>query len=142
MERLIAQCRQRFREHDLSVTPQRLAIYEELLKSKDHPYSEDVFERVRKTFPDISLDTVYRTLTTFAKIGLVHVVEGYGEAKRYDPDISRHHHFRCRVCNKIIDFHDDNFDKLKAPRTFKKNFRISNIKVVLEGVCDKCSEER
>jgi len=120
------------------MTPQRVAIYEELIKSKDHPDSDDIFERVKKGFPDISLDTVYRTLSKFAEIGVVHLVEGYGEAKRYDPDTNKHHHFRCQKCNKIVDFHDKSFDNLKIPKSLQKDFRITNVKVLLEGMCNEC----
>jgi len=141
-EDLIALFRDRCKEHKLNMTPQRVAIYEELIKAKNHPYSEDVFEKVRNVFPDISLDTVYRTLSTFAKIGVVNIVEGYGEAKRYDPDVNPHHHFRCRRCNKIVDFHNQSYDNLKVPKAFRKNFSVTNVKVILEGVCNKCVKRR
>lgn len=120
------------------MTPQRIAIYQELIKSKDHPDSEDIYERIKNVFPDISLDTVYRTLSKFAEIGVVHIVEGYGEAKRYDPDTNKHHHFRCQKCNKIVDFHDVSYDNLKIPRALQNNFSVTNIKVVLEGTCNEC----
>jgi Fur family peroxide stress response transcriptional regulator len=129
------------RQHNLNITPQRVAIYRELIKSKNHPDSEDIFRRIKNTFPEISLDTVYRTLSKFAKIGLVHLVEGYGEAKRYDPDINNHHHFRCRKCNRIIDFHDESYDDFRIPRAFQKNFHVTNVKVLLEGTCDKCTKK-
>ncbi len=137
--KIMAQFREKCRAHSLSITPQRVAIYTELAKSKERPCAEDVFEQVRRTFPDISLDTVYRTLSTFAEIGIVNIVEGYGEAKRYDPDVTAHHHFRCRKCNKIVDFHDDSYDNLRAPRAFRRGFEVTGIKVVLEGLCDKCA---
>jgi Fur family peroxide stress response transcriptional regulator len=136
---IIAAFREKCRAHNLSITPQRVAIYTELAKSKEHPCAEDVFERVRRTFPDISLDTVYRTLTTFAEIGIVNIVEGYGEAKRYDPDVTAHHHFRCKKCNKIVDFHDNSYDSLRVPRSFRKGFKVTGIKVVLEGLCNECA---
>jgi Fur family peroxide stress response transcriptional regulator len=130
--------RDRCKQHNLNITPQRTAIYEELVKLNNHPDSEDIFRRIRNIFPEISLDTVYRTLSKFAEIGLVHLVEGYGEAKRYDPDINNHHHFRCRQCNKIVDFHDESYDNLKVPKAFQKNFKITNIKIILEGTCNEC----
>lgn len=126
------------RSHHLSMTPQRMAIYEILINSKDHPSAETVFESVRVAFPDIAIDTVYRTLATFSEMGLIHVVEGYGEAKRYDPDVADHHHFRCRRCGRIIDFQDAGFDDLQIPDTIRNKYEVSNIKVVLEGICDHC----
>lgn len=134
----IALFRDRCKQHNLSMTPQRMAIYQELIKSKSHPDSDDIFKRVRNIFPDISLDTVYRTLSKFTEIGAVHIVEGYGEAKRYDPDTNNHHHFRCRKCNRIVDFQNKNYDNLRIPRAFQKNFKVTNVKIILEGTCDKC----
>lgn len=139
---VIALFRDRCKRHNLNVTPQRVAIYEELIKSKDHPDSEDIFERVRSVFPNISLDTVYRTLSKFAEIGVVNLVEGYGEAKRYDPDTNKHHHFRCQKCNKIVDFYDEGYDNLGIPAALQKKFSVTNVKVVLEGICNECIRKR
>jgi Fur family peroxide stress response transcriptional regulator len=130
--------RNRCRRHNLNITPQRAAIYRELIKAKNHPDSEDIFRRIKNIFPQISIDTVYRTLSKFAEIGLINIVEGYGEAKRYDPDITNHHHFRCSKCNRIVDFHDASYDNLKVPRAFQKNFEVANVKIILEGTCDEC----
>jgi Fur family peroxide stress response transcriptional regulator len=137
--KMMAEFRDKCRANELSITPQRVAIYTELVKSKKHPNAECVFEKVRKIFPDISLDTVYRTLSTFAEIGIINVVEGYGEARRYDPDLTAHHHFRCRKCNKIVDFHEDSYDKLKLPKEFGNGFKVTGIKVIIEGLCNKCA---
>jgi len=133
--------REKCRQHNLNITPQRVVIYKELIKSKNHPDSEDIFRRIRSIFPEISLDTVYRTLSKFAEIGLVNLVEGYGEAKRYDPNTNNHHHFRCRKCNMIYDFHDESYNNLKIPRAFRKNFMVTNVKIILEGTCDKCAKK-
>lgn len=130
--------RQKCKAHNLSMTPQRLAIYEVLIGAKDHPRTEDVFDQVKQTFPDISLDTVYRTLNTFSEIGIVHIVEGYGEAKRYDPDTESHHHFRCLRCGRLIDFRQKSFDNLKIPAIIRSQATVSTVKVILEGLCDQC----
>jgi len=71
--------RDKCREHNLKTTPQRTIIYKELYKSKDHPSVDAIFKKARKIFPNISFDTVNRTVLTFAKIGLINVVKGYGE---------------------------------------------------------------
>ncbi len=132
--------RQKCREHNLSITPQRLAICQILMKAKNHPSAEEVFDQVKTEFPDMALDTVYRTLTTFAEIGLIREVEGYGQARRYDPDVQTHHHFRCMRCDRIIDFHEKTFDKLKVPSIIKDRYTVCGIKVILEGVCDQCGK--
>jgi len=141
-QNLIALFRNKCKQHNLNMTPQRVAIYEELFKSKDHPDSDGIFERVKNGFPNISLDTIYRSLSKFAEIGIIRLVEGYGEAKRYDPDTNKHHHLRCRKCNEIVDFHDESFDNLRIPKSVQKNFSVTNVKVILEGTCNECIKKR
>jgi Fur family peroxide stress response transcriptional regulator len=129
------------KENKLKITPQRIVIYRELLNSKDHPYAEVLHKRVKKIIPDISLDTVNRTLLTFSKIGLVKNVEGYGEPRRYDPDLKNHHHCRCLSCNTIIDFDHKPYDDIMIPGRIGKRFTVTNKKVLLEGYCDKCRKK-
>ena len=74
------QCRQA----GLKVTPQRTAVYQELLRTQEHPSAELLHRKLRKKFPSISLDTVNRTLLTLNEIGVAHIVEGSGDVKRYD----------------------------------------------------------
>lgn len=132
--------RQVCKANKLSLTPQRVAIYKALIESDDHPRTDDIFNLVRASFPDISMDTVYRTLTKFTDLGLANLVEGCGQARRYDPMTEQHHHFRCKRCNAVIDFHDDHFNALEPPECIKQKYAVSSVKVILEGTCDKCSE--
>jgi len=128
----------RSKEGGLKITPQRTAIYEELIKAKDHPTADVIYKRIVKKIPNISFDTVNRTLLTFAKIGITNVVEGYGQAKRYDPDMGIHHHFRCIQCGSIIDFHSKEYDNITVPEELNRQFTVISKKVVLEGLCSKC----
>jgi len=75
---------------------------------------------------------------SFSKIGITNVVEGYGQPKRYDPDMDIHHHFRCIQCNSIIDFHNREYDNITVPDEINKQFTVISKKVVLEGLCSKC----
>jgi Fur family peroxide stress response transcriptional regulator len=126
------------REHSLKVTPQRLAIFEEIRYSKEHPSIDMVYRKIKTKFPHISFDTVYRTLITFCESGMVKPVEGYGYTKRFDPNMDRHHHFHCVKCQKIFDFYDPAYDRLRGPAKMKAGFRILSKKVVLEGICPGC----
>lgn len=134
--------RKKCKEHNLKVTPQRIVIYKELLESKDHPNAEVLYKRVKNRIPDISFDTVNRTLLTFSKIGIVNIVEGYGEPRRFDPDIENHHHFRCVNCDSIIDFAYQPYEEISVPGNIKKRFIVLNKKVLLEGYCNKCRKNK
>jgi Fur family peroxide stress response transcriptional regulator len=127
-------------EHLLKVTPQRVAIYQELLNSDTHPTADAVFQIVKKDYPNISFDTVNRTLLTFAEIGIVDVVETFGGAKRFDPNVTTHHHLHCTQCGKVIDFYNRDYDNLAVPEGVNKQFQVISKRVVLKGICEACQK--
>jgi Fur family transcriptional regulator, peroxide stress response regulator len=130
------------RKHGLSITPQRVAIYKELISSLEHPSAVMIFNRVREYYSNISLDTVNRTLLTFNDIGLAKIVESSGDPKRFDPNLEPHHHFRCIKCGKIEDFKNQSYDALEVPPELKEKFTVMKKIVHLEGYCDKCRASR
>ncbi|MDP3731943.1 MAG: Fur family transcriptional regulator [Candidatus Omnitrophota bacterium] len=130
--------RTKCRKANLKITPQRTIIFESLIGDKGHPSADLVFQKVRKKIPNISFDTVNRTLLSFVDMGFLKVVEGYGRPKRFDPDMENHHHFQCLKCNAIIDFSDRSFDALEVPAAIKNKFTVTGKKVVLEGLCGTC----
>jgi len=138
---LITRFKHKCRANNLKITPQRTAIYIELMKSKDHPSASTIFSKLRKIFPDISFDTVNRTLLTFNAIGIASMVEGYGEPKRFDPNTESHHHFRCMKCNNIMDIRHRSFNNIKIPEEIQRQFTVLNKRVVMEGICDKCGKK-
>ena len=95
-------------------------------------------KKIKEKFPSISLDTVNRTLITLSEIGVAEIVEGSGDAKRYDIGLSGHQHFKCVKCKRIIDFHYKPFDDIKLPAYINKKFKILRKTVYLEGICDIC----
>jgi Fur family peroxide stress response transcriptional regulator len=128
------------RRHNLKVTPQRIAIFRELTRSKDHPSAAAMFDIIRKQFPSISFDTVNRTLLTFAEMGIADIVEGYGGARRFDPETESHHHLRCTRCDRIIDFQCEDYDNLAIPEKIRQKFTVLGKRVILNIVCDKCKD--
>ena len=129
------------REHNLKITPQRVAIFEALAASRDHPSADRIYRTVKKQFPNVSFDTVNRALLTFAEIGIVEVVEGRGIPRRYDSDTKSHHHFHCTQCGQIIDFHNEDYDRLYVPAELRQLHTINKKRVVLYGVCNQCQRQ-
>jgi len=126
------------RQAGLKVTPQRVTIYRELVKTNEHPSAEMLYEKVRQVFPSISLDTVNRTLLTLSEIGAAFTLEGSGDARRFDAGFEKHQHFRCIKCKRVVDFHHKPFDNIKVPTDLAKKFTILRKSVYLEGICDMC----
>jgi Fur family transcriptional regulator, peroxide stress response regulator len=89
----------------LRCTPQRLAVYEHLARSADHPTVEDVYRSVRSAMPKISLATVYKALEALVEIGAAtKLTGGDGTSRsRYDARHEPHYHFRCLQTGDIFD---------------------------------------
>ena len=130
------------RQHQLKITPQRMAIYRALVDADQHPTADVMFQKVRNAYPSISFDTVNRTLLTFAAIGLVDVVEVFGGPKRFDPNVDDHHHLHCVACGRIIDFEHKSYADLDVPAEITRRFTVISKRVVLKGLCETCAPER
>ncbi len=130
--------REKCKEHGMRVTHQKTMIYKSLLGSLDHPSPEQIFEKLKTVVHGLSLDTVYRTLSAFNEMGLVDLVDGFGSARRFDPMLEKHHHFRCKKCGKIIDFTSDYYDKIAVPKDIARQCKVIKLQVTIEGLCKKC----
>ena len=138
--KLLIDFHDRCRAAGLKMTPQRLAVYKALIRTDLHPTAEQIYQAVRKDMPNISLDTVNRTLLTLAEIGAAFVVEGTGQPRRYDGGMDDHQHFRCIKCGKIIDFHYPPYDNVATPASIG-HFRVLRKTVYFEGYCDDCNHD-
>ncbi len=128
------------REHGLQVTYQRLAIYQALLDSKDHPSAEEVYQQVRRRFPMVSLGTVYKTLERFHEVKLIQRVSPVTDVARYEAKKSAHHHLICLECQTIVDFEDPTLDeKIQLPE--ESGFQVLQRQVVLQGLCPQCRHD-
>ncbi|MDP8266543.1 MAG: transcriptional repressor [Candidatus Aceula meridiana] len=137
MENFITQCK----KYNLRITPQRTAVYKALMEDKTHPTADAVYQNVKKDCPNISLDTVNRTLISFSEFGIIDTVMCSGQGKKYDPNSKPHHHLKCVKCGKISDFYHQKYDSLKVPSEVEEEFTVLNKKVVLTVVCKKCNKK-
>ena len=127
------------RAKGLKATHQRMEIFRELASSKEHPDAEAVYTNVRKRVPAISLNTVYRTVTTLEKHGLIHRAGTLSGSTRLDADIEPHHHFICTVCGAIMDFRSHSLNNLQIPDSVRSYGTIDFAQVLVRGVCAACA---
>jgi Fur family peroxide stress response transcriptional regulator len=130
------------RRKALKVTHQRTEVFREVAGSDEHPDAETVYQRVRNHVPAISRDTVYRTLATLEGVGLIRRIEVLGGPARYDANVDRHHHFVCRVCGRVKDFHSEALNDLPIPKSVRAFGRIEAAQVQVRGVCASCASRR
>lgn len=124
----------------LRITPQRLAIYNELADSKSHPDAKTVYERLRNRVPGLSLDTVYRNLRLFEKHGFINRLGSAYDGDRFDADTSTHWHFVCRRCGKIDDIHCKNpQDYNRLPPQVYEYGKPEESYMEIRGICRECA---
>jgi len=135
---VLPQFREMCAKAGIRATHQRLEVLREIVCATDHPTVDDVYRRVRKRVPSISLDTVYRTLATFEKHDVVRRLQVLEDPVRYDGRGTRHHHLVCTRCGCITDLEWPAFDGVGLPRAAARWGTVKTKQVQLEGLCAKC----
>lgn len=125
------------RTHGLQVTYQRLAVYQSLYFTKEHPSAEVVYLEVKKRFPMISLGTVYKTLERFHEVGLIRKVSPLTDVARYDAFTSPHIHMVCLECQSIQDV-EEPMTNLKLATPEKNGFKVLSHQILVQGYCAHC----
>ena len=95
--------RQASRHKGLPLTPQKLEIFRILASSCLHPQAADIYQEVKKTFPNISLATVYKNLIRFQELGLIIEIPLAGAPNRYDAKLETHSHAVDTASGKVYD---------------------------------------
>ena len=121
----------------LRVTPQRFAVYANLLGRCDHPTAEQLLHDLNHTAPTSSQATIYTSLQALCEVGLVREVLLEEGVCRYDANVAPHHHFRCRCCGKIQDIAWDDLETVALKRV-PPGVRVESYEVVLHGHCENC----
>ncbi len=128
--------RDKLKEKGLKVTPQRVAIYDAIVKLKNHPTAENVIEYIKKNHPNISVGTVYKVLESLVENELLNKVKTERDIMRYDAVLSNHHHLDCAETDRIEDFEDEKLTSI-INSYFKKNkihnFKVKDIKLQITG---------
>ena len=128
--------REKLQEKGLKVTPQRVAIFEAILKLNNHPTADDIIAFIKTNHPNISVGTVYKVLDTFVENNLLKKVKTEKDSMRYDPHVANHHHLYCYETERIDDYEDEKLNELISNhfKTHKiKNFKIQDIKLQITG---------
>ncbi len=137
IEALRAYCR----KNRIPLTHQRIEVYRILLGSKEHPSPEEIYRRLKESFPTLSLATVYRNLEALNRIGFIRKVNALSDHARYDGDIKQHSHFICLSCRKVEDVHFEELERAQIPDLPDSEHVITSKTVVFMGVCKTCRDD-
>lgn len=125
----------------INYSPKREAIYKVISSTNLHPDAEWIYCEVKKSYPNISLGTVYRNLVQLRNDGKIRSLGVVNGCERFDADISPHSHFICNVCGRIIDvgglfsIHTKRLDEIVCQ---EMGLEIESHALVFYGRCNSC----
>ena len=121
----------RLKSAGIQPTAQRIAICHYVLCEADHPTAEQVKDWADRNFPKISLATVYNTLGTLVKAGLLKELKlPHSESVIYDDRVTDHYHFLDEATCKLIDVMPDEIDVVSR---LKSGLKVNSIEILLRG---------
>ena len=122
----------------VKLTEQRKIIAKIMSDSQDHPDVDELYKRASKIDSKISIATVYRTVKLFEEAGIVakHDFKG-GKARYEELNESHHDHLIDIKTGEIIEFVDDEIEKLQQKVAEKYGYKLVDHKLELYGVKKK-----
>lgn len=129
------------KEKGLKVTPQRIAVYNMLLGTSEHPNAETIYKALEPTNPTMSLATVYKTLDFFKQLGLVQELNVREGSSRYDANVKCHPHTVCTECGKVSDLHMDELTDIHKKVALELDFQVECEQLILYGICADCKRK-
>jgi len=133
---MLSDIRNKLIEKGLRITPQRITIFEAILKLNNHPTADDIAAFIKQDHPNIATGTVYKVLDSLVENGLIKKVKTERDVMRYDAILENHHHLYCAESDRIADYYNEEINELLS-EYFRKNgipdFEIGDIKLQIIG---------
>jgi Fe2+ or Zn2+ uptake regulation protein len=126
-------------QHGFKKTKQRLDILAAFSLTHTPLSAEDIFQSRKKLGLDLA--TVYRTIVSFEKAGILRKVDIRKKSQFYELAHDHHHHMTCTDCGFIEDFDACNIEPATEKALRKSSFkRIDSHSIELFGICKSCSK--
>ena len=129
------------RHRGYKLTAQRLEIIGLLSRDTTHPGAGEIFRKVRKRVPQLSMSTVYYTLDMLKKEGLIQELEFYDRDNRYDVNVANHINLICKKCGRIVDL-PGGITLSYAKVQQKTDFQPVGMRYEYYGYCKDCRRKR
>ncbi len=126
------------RENGIAITHQRQVLFEVMKTMHGHPSPEEVYARVKKKVPAISLATVYKNIHLFVESGVFRQVSLHHGSLRVEMNDEAHHHMVCSKCKGITDIGEKELGLLSKKNRLPGGFLVERYAVDVIGVCAKC----
>jgi Fur family ferric uptake transcriptional regulator len=125
-------------------TNQRALIVQEALATHVHFTADELLDLCREKDPKVSRATVYRTLSVLEDAGFVEGLDTGDGGRRFEHVLGHDHHDHmvCLMCEKIIEFRDDELERRQELAAKRIGFSIARHSLHLYGTCKQCLREQ
>tara|TARA_Y100000741_G_scaffold305440_1_gene247671 strand:- start:1157 stop:1582 length:426 start_codon:yes stop_codon:yes gene_type:complete len=121
----------------LKVTHPRTKILEILQSNPEFHLSADaIHNHLIERNESIGLATVYRVLTQLEMAGLIQKNQFKENQSTYEIKKQHHDHLICTKCGKIIEFINDDLERLQEKISSNYNFSLDSHVMTLFGECN------
>ncbi len=140
---MIPEIEQKIIKSGFKITSQRRAILKAISDNLDkHLCPDEIYSIVKENNPDIGLATIYRSLQSFTRIGVLTKMNLDDNISRYELVLQNskhtHHHLICDTCNKVDEISEDLLDDVELNIDKDYGFSVRNHIVKFYGTCKKC----
>ncbi len=132
---------QYLRSRGLRHTAARRKILDSVFGSHEHFTADGLLDRMRRRGERVSRASVYRTLSLLCDGGFVESREFQRGQMMYESMLGQHHHDHliCTGCGHIIEFENDEIERLQEATAKLHRFAIEHHSLRIYGKCSKCS---
>ena len=134
-------------QHRLRSTSQRRTVTDVFFRSDEHLSIEDLLALVREVEPKVGYATVYRTLKLLKDAGLANERHFGDGVSRYEVahEDEHHDHLICTECGLIVEFEDEQIEKLQTILAERHGFQLTRRTHELYGTCldpEACADRK
>ncbi len=122
------------------LTERRRVLVDHIFHSHKHFDADELVRDLHDAGQTVSRATVYRTLRLLVEAGLLRELRLTNRsAFEHDYGYPAHDHLHCTMCNRIVEFRNDEILKLRDSISLAHGFRPTGHRFVISGVCPACS---
>lgn len=131
------------RKNGLKYTKQREVILDAIYHSTGHFTPESLHKQIQEVSDEkIGIATIYRTLSLLESEGLVTSISFGVNGKKYEFGEKEHHdHMICDSCGTIIEFMDEEIERLQEKVAKAHHFKTTNHIMQIHGICSTCQSK-
>jgi Fe2+ or Zn2+ uptake regulation protein len=119
-------------------TRQLEVVWHAVKDDKTHPTADQIYDRLHRKYPKLSLGTVYRNLAKLVSQGRLQVLM-LGRSRHFDPLVKRHQHFICECCDRVFDIMVESQREARPPKLSEEGFTVTSQHLSFYGACKQCA---